>query len=142
MYCADEKRQSCKYSKFTAASAQNDDFYCKKWSFALLLLTNPLPYTIRHNIAMELVAIGGLLSLTLGQQRVIIMVISVISMIFGFWMVNFEFQKKTCRHSAKFQNFKTKKKSVVFDPPWETPSFLLLHTLYAIAFHFNTSNLL
>ena len=59
MYSDDENRQSCKYWKFTAASAQNDDFYCKKWSFALLLLTNPLPYTIRHNIAMELVAIGG-----------------------------------------------------------------------------------
>jgi hypothetical protein len=57
---------------------QNGDFYCKKWSFALLLLTNPLPYTIRHIIAMELVAIGVLLSLTLGWQRVIIMVISMI----------------------------------------------------------------
>ena len=78
MYSGDENRQSCKYSKFTAASAQNGDFYCKKRSFAKLLLTNPLYYTIRHNIAMELVAIGGLLSLTLGQQRVIIMVISMI----------------------------------------------------------------
>jgi hypothetical protein len=84
MYSADEKRQSCKYSKFTAASAQNDDFYGKKWSFALLLLTNPLPLTIRHNITMELVAIGVLLSLTLGQQRVIIMVILVILVIFFF----------------------------------------------------------
>ena len=65
MYSAFEKRQSCKYWKFTAASAQNDDFYCKKWSFALLLLTNPLPYTIRHNIAMELVAMSGLLPLTI-----------------------------------------------------------------------------
>jgi hypothetical protein len=83
MYRADEKRQSCKYSKFTAASAQNDDFYCKKWSFALLLLTNPLPLTIRHNIAMGLVTIGVLLSLTLGRQRVI-MVISMISMILDF----------------------------------------------------------
>ena len=72
MYSADEKRQSCKNSKISAASVQNDDFYCKKWSFALLLLTNPLPLTIRHNIAMGLVAIGVLLSLTLGQQRVII----------------------------------------------------------------------
>jgi hypothetical protein len=36
-----------------------------KWLFALLLLTNPLPYTIRHNIAMELVAIGGPLPLTI-----------------------------------------------------------------------------
>ena len=91
VYSADEKRQSCKYWKFTAASAQNDDFYCKKRSFAKLLLTNPLYYTIRHNIAMELVAIGGLLSLTLGQQRVIIMVISMISMIFGFWILDAKF---------------------------------------------------
>jgi hypothetical protein len=66
MYSVDEKRQSCKNSRNSAASAQNDDFYCKKWSFALLLLTSPLPYTILHNIAMELVAIDGLLSLTLG----------------------------------------------------------------------------
>ena len=76
MYSADEKRQSCKYSKFTAASVQNDDFYSKKWSFALLLLTNPLPLTIRHNIAMELVAINGLLYCRLDDK--IIMVILVI----------------------------------------------------------------
>jgi hypothetical protein len=34
----------------------------KKWSFALLLLTNPLPYTIRRIISLGVVAIGGLLS--------------------------------------------------------------------------------
>jgi hypothetical protein len=78
MYSGDKNRQSCKYSKITADSAQNGDFYCKKRSFALLLLTNPLPYTILHNIAMELIAISVLLSLTLGQQRVFIMVISMI----------------------------------------------------------------
>ena len=88
MYSGDENRQSCKYWKFTAASAQNDDFYCKKWSFALLLLTNPLPLTTIHNIAMGVVAIGGLLPLALGQQRVIIMVIS---MIFFFWILDGEF---------------------------------------------------
>jgi hypothetical protein len=44
---------------------KNDDFYSKKWSFALLLLTNPLSYTIRHIISMKVVAIGGLLSLNL-----------------------------------------------------------------------------
>ena len=88
MYSGDENRQSCKYWKFTAASAQNDDFYCKKRSFAKLLLTNPLYYTIRHNIAMELVGIGCLLSLTIGPQRVIIMVIS---MIFFFWILDGEF---------------------------------------------------
>jgi hypothetical protein len=53
MYIADEKRQSCKYLKITAASAQNDDFYCKKWSFSLLLLTNPLSYTITSSFAIE-----------------------------------------------------------------------------------------
>ena len=84
MYSADEKGRKHKYSKLAAGSAQNDVFYCKKWSFALLLLTNPLPLTIRHNIAMKLVAIGVLLSLTLGQQRVIIMVILVILVIFFF----------------------------------------------------------
>jgi hypothetical protein len=78
MYSALENRQSCKNSRNSVASAQNDDFYCKKRSFALLLLTNPLPYPIRHNIAMGVVAIGVLLSLTLGQQRVIIMVILLI----------------------------------------------------------------
>jgi hypothetical protein len=90
MYSALENRQSCKNSRNSVASAQNGDFYCKKRSFALLLLTNPLPYTIRHITAMELVAIGVLLSLTLGQQRVIIMVILVIFFFFGFWMVKFE----------------------------------------------------
>jgi hypothetical protein len=66
MYSADEKQRKHKYLKIFAGSAQNSDFYSKKWSFALLLLTNPLSYTIIHNIAMEVVAIGGLLSLTLG----------------------------------------------------------------------------
>jgi hypothetical protein len=42
---------------------------------------------------------------------------------------------------VKFE-FQTKTKSVVFDPPWETPSFLLLRTLYAISFHSNNTNLL
>jgi hypothetical protein len=37
---------------------------------------------------------------------------------FGFWMVKFEISNK---------NLKTK--SVVYYPPWETPSFLLLRTL-------------
>jgi hypothetical protein len=83
MYSGDENRQSCKYSKITDASAQNEQISCKKWLFALLLITNPLSYTIRHN-SMEVVAIGGLLSLTLGQQRVIIMVILMISMILDF----------------------------------------------------------
>ena len=90
MYSGDKNRQSCKNSRFTAASEQNGDFYCKKRSFALLLLTNPLPYTIRHNIAMELVAIGVLLSLTLGQQRVIIMVILVIFFFSDFWILDGE----------------------------------------------------
>jgi hypothetical protein len=80
MCSAVENRRKRKYSKIPGAKVQNDDFYCKKWSFSLLLLTNPLSYTIRHNISMGVVAIGGLLSLTLGQQRVIIMVISMILM--------------------------------------------------------------
>jgi hypothetical protein len=66
MYSGDENRQSCKYSKITAGTAQNEQFYSKKWSFALLLLTNPLYFTIIHNISMKVVAIGGLLSLTIG----------------------------------------------------------------------------
>jgi hypothetical protein len=41
---------------------------------------------------MGVVAIGGLLSLTLGRQWVIIMVISMI-LDFGFWMPKFEFSK-------------------------------------------------
>jgi hypothetical protein len=35
-----------------------------------------------------------------------------------------------------------KKPSVVFAPPWETPSFLLLHTMYAISVHFKAARLL
>jgi hypothetical protein len=83
MYSADEKQRKHKYLKIFAGIAQNSDFYSKKWSFALLLLTNPLSYTIIHNISMGLVGIGCLLSLTLGWQRVIIMVISMIFFFFG-----------------------------------------------------------
>jgi hypothetical protein len=48
--------------KYTAASAQNEQINSKKWSCALLLLTNPLSYTIRRIISMGVVAIGGPLS--------------------------------------------------------------------------------
>jgi hypothetical protein len=65
MFGVIENRQSCKYSKITAASVQNGQNNSKKWSFALFLLTNPLSYTIRHNISMGLVTIGGPLSLTI-----------------------------------------------------------------------------
>jgi hypothetical protein len=75
MYCVDKKRRKRKYSKNSAASVQNGDFYCKKWAFTLLLLTNPLSYTIRRIISMRLVAIGVLLSLPIGPQQLIIMVI-------------------------------------------------------------------
>jgi hypothetical protein len=62
IYSAFEKQRKHKYLKIFAGSAQNSDFYSKKWSFALLLLTNPLPLTTIHNIAMGIGAIGGLLS--------------------------------------------------------------------------------
>jgi hypothetical protein len=75
MYSGVEKGRKRKYPKITASSAQNEQISCKKWSFSLLLLTNPLSYTIRHNISMGVVAIGVLLSLPIGPQRVIIMVI-------------------------------------------------------------------
>jgi hypothetical protein len=55
MYSAFEKQQKHKYLKIFAGSAQNGDFYCKKWSFALLLLTNPLPLTILNNVSMKVV---------------------------------------------------------------------------------------
>jgi hypothetical protein len=122
MYCADEKGRKCKYPKITAASAQNDDFYCKKWSFALLLLTNPLPLTIIHNISMGATGIGCLLSLTLGWQRVIIMVISMILVISVIFLVKHDVMQQNHR---KFEI----QSSVIFHPPWETPSFLLLHTM-------------
>jgi hypothetical protein len=75
MYSADEKGRKHKNSKISAGSAQNEQINSKKWPFALLLLTNPLSYTIRHNISMGLVAICGPLSLPIGPQRLIIMVI-------------------------------------------------------------------
>jgi hypothetical protein len=84
MYGVIQNRQSCKYSKIAAARAQNEQISCKKWSFALLLLTNPLSYTIRHDILMGVVAIGSLLSLTICPQQVIIMAISMVSMILDF----------------------------------------------------------
>jgi hypothetical protein len=65
MYSDDEKRRKCKYLKIFAGSVQNSDFYSKKGSFALLLLTNPLPLTTIHNIAMGVVAIGGPFPLTI-----------------------------------------------------------------------------
>jgi hypothetical protein len=52
--------------KKCAGSAQNEQINSKIWLFALLLLTNPLSYTIRDNNSMGVVAIGGLLSLTVG----------------------------------------------------------------------------
>jgi hypothetical protein len=88
MYSAFEKQRKHKYSKNNAAIAQNGDFYCKKWSFALLLLTNPLPLPILNNVSMKVVAIGCLLSLTLGRQQVIIMVILVI--FDDFWILDGE----------------------------------------------------
>jgi hypothetical protein len=96
MYSGDENRRKRIYSKNSAGSAQNEQFYSKKWSFALLLLTNPLSYTIINNISMEVVAIGGPLSLPIGPQRVIIMV-KMISMS----VMKFEISKD---HSAKSQN--------------------------------------
>ena len=98
MCSADEKRQSCKNSKISAASAQNDDFYCKKWSFALLLLTNPLYYTIIHNIAMGVVAIGSFVIdhlTTVGDHHSDFAD-------FGFWMMKFEFQTKTAGETLSF----------------------------------------
>jgi hypothetical protein len=66
MHSAKEKQRNHKYSKNCAAIAQNEQIYSKKWSFALLLLTNPLSYTIRHIISMGVVAmIGGPLPLTI-----------------------------------------------------------------------------
>jgi hypothetical protein len=56
------KRTEAQIFKITACStAQNEQISCKKWLFALLLLTNPLSYTKRHIISMGVVAIGGLL---------------------------------------------------------------------------------
>jgi hypothetical protein len=109
----------------------------KKWPFALLLLTNPLSYTIINNISMGVVAISGLLPLTLGRQRVIIMVISMIWMFLDFACQKFEISKSM---PAPCKISKTKLRR--FDTPWETASFLLLHTMYAISFHSNTASLL
>jgi hypothetical protein len=53
MYCADEKGRKRKYSKNSAAIAQNEQIYSKKWSFAVLLLTNPPPLTITSSFAIE-----------------------------------------------------------------------------------------
>jgi hypothetical protein len=56
---------SANIQKNSAASAQNEQISCKKWSFSLLILTNPLPLTILNNVSMKVVAIGGPLSLTI-----------------------------------------------------------------------------
>ena len=139
MYSAAEKRQSCKYSKNSAASAQNEQINSKKWSFALLLLTNPLFYTIINNISMAVVAIDGLLSLTIWPQWVINHH-GDFNDFDDFWILddrNLKFQKNLlvqCKIS--------KPKSVVFNPPWETPSFLLLWTYFIPFLHFNASRLL
>jgi hypothetical protein len=49
----DEKGRKHKYSKISAGRAQNEQINSKKWSFALLLLTNPLPLTITSSFAIE-----------------------------------------------------------------------------------------
>jgi hypothetical protein len=48
-----KNNRSTNIQKNSAAIVQNEQIYSKKWSFALLLLTNPLSYTIIHNIAMR-----------------------------------------------------------------------------------------
>jgi hypothetical protein len=78
-----KKDGSTNIQKNIAAIVQNEQIYSKKSSFALLLLTNPLPLTIINNLSMKVVGIGCLLSLTLGQQQVIIMAISMIFFFFG-----------------------------------------------------------
>jgi hypothetical protein len=65
MCSAVENRRKCNYSKNSAASGQNEQINSKKWVFALLLLTDPLPLTILNNVSMKIVAIGGPLSLTI-----------------------------------------------------------------------------
>jgi hypothetical protein len=49
----------------------------------------------------------------------------------GFWMVKFEFQKS--KITKAFRRFCS---------TMGKPSFLLLHTMYAISFHSNTDSLL
>jgi hypothetical protein len=45
--------------------------------------------------------------------------------------------------NLKFQKSKiTKSLSVVFHPPWESPSFWLQHTMYAILYHYKAVSLL
>jgi hypothetical protein len=75
---------------------------------------------------MGVVAIDGLLSLTLGRQRVIIMVISMI-LDFGLWMPNFEFSKSKV---GRFQSTMGKQ------------SFLLLWTQPSISLHSKAARLL
>jgi hypothetical protein len=65
MYSGDEKGRKQKYSKITAGSVQNDDFYCIKLLFALHHLTNPISLTILNNVSMKVVGIGCLLSLAI-----------------------------------------------------------------------------
>jgi hypothetical protein len=99
MYSAIENRQKHIYPEITAGSVQNEQISCKKWYFLLLFLVNPLPLTILNIMSMTVVAIGCHLSLTIGPQQVIIMVISMILMILRFgdvtaWEIctNFKFQ--------------------------------------------------
>jgi hypothetical protein len=49
----------------TTVTVQNDDFYCTKWYLAVLLLTNPLPFTISSSVVIEIGVIQLLSSLKL-----------------------------------------------------------------------------
>ena len=58
---------------------------------------------------------------------------------FWWWILWFWEHMPSC--ALKSQEFQIQS-SVIFDPPWETPSFLLLWTLYAIPFNSNAFHLL
>jgi hypothetical protein len=128
MYSVGEKRRKRKYLKI-ASSAQNEQISCKKWSFSLLFSTNPLPLTILNNVSMKVVAIGGLLSLTIGRQQTIIMVISFDFHDSWIWMGKFEFQIKLA--GAQFE--KRKNEKLQNDQEW-----LYVHLLYFVLFRMQT----
>ena len=128
MYSADEKRQSCKNSKNSAASAQNDDFYCKNgclhYFFSPILFRLLLDTTLQWGF-LPLVSFchwsfdnSGWSSWWLDDFR-------------WFWMVKFEISNKNL--ITKVGRF------------WSTmgkPSFLLLWTQSSIFFHSKAACLL
>ena len=132
MYSGDEKGRKRKYSKITASSAQSSDFYSKK----MVVCTASSHQSSSSYYFKQCINEGCWYWL---------------SFVIDFWTTagdhhgdlnDFLFLVKHDVMCSKIIGNLKFKASIVFHPPWKTPCFLLLHTMYAISYHSSTASLL